>query len=755
MYSSGYVSKHGLQAQKKKYRSKGKSCGYYMRIVFFFSSLIQSLIIVSLVLFLIYGKNQDSASLSRIQDLEESFSRLSIENVDLRKQRTNLTNQLNATTTEKTRNDWDLSRCRYISNVSSTVIQNLHRDLQKCNVDLVGQQLKIQFAGQCPPTTFGCDCGLQTNRLKAELELLNSNFTQTTEMLRIDRERVSRERDDLRLESIHLRRDKATHEKALEFAKLKCKEDFVHSLSGVSNVSRAFLQKIESLFTVMPFHITCNKQREYLEQINYNCTSLSRDVEDKFQQYLNNVGDQVASIQLENSHLKAENQRQSADYRLCSQNRSGMILQHRKNLEKVQLKYDLEKEELILEKKKLNGEKEVLENSVKLKATEVQHLKEQINLLNSTCRAGGIFGGSRLGQSNTWNNFNSGGSTSPGLNQNSRGGLGSSSLGSNSRFGSTGFGLNRQGSTGLGSTGVGSVGSNSNFGSAGSGLNKQSSTGLGFGSTGSSSNFGSTGSGLNKQSSPGLGSPSIGSTGSGSSFGSTGSGLNKPSSTGLGSTGFGSTGSNSFFGSTGSGSNKQGSTGLGSTGVGSAGSGLNKQSSTGLGSLGFGSTGSSSNFGSTGSGLNRQSSTGLGSSSLGANKQGSTGSGAGSTSSSGTSLNKPVSNGRSSSLGSSGLSTSQSSTGTSSSKDTGSTSSTSKSSGAGFSWFGLGSNSNKPSTGSGTGTGTGTGTGAGRGSSTGSSFNFGSRASGFGGGSVNVAQHLQDLQRIINPSAPQ
>lgn len=130
MYSSkySYVPKHSPTMQKKmQYHSKGKSCGYYLRIVFFFSSLIQSLIIVSLVLFLIYGNKQDSASLYRNVDLEESFSRLSIENVALKKQRANLTTLLNITLTEKARNDWDLSRFRYYSNVSIFVIKDLEK----------------------------------------------------------------------------------------------------------------------------------------------------------------------------------------------------------------------------------------------------------------------------------------------------------------------------------------------------------------------------------------------------------------------------------------------------------------------------------------------------------------------------------------------------------------------------------------------------------------------------------------------------
>lgn len=129
MYNSSYshASKFNLQAQRKmKQRQKGKSCGYYMRIVFFFSSLIQSLIIVSLVLFLVYGKQAGSASATRIQDLEQSFSKLSMENVDLRQQRKNLTKVLNITLTEKVRNDGVLLQLRYLTNTSYAILRDLN-----------------------------------------------------------------------------------------------------------------------------------------------------------------------------------------------------------------------------------------------------------------------------------------------------------------------------------------------------------------------------------------------------------------------------------------------------------------------------------------------------------------------------------------------------------------------------------------------------------------------------------------------------
>ncbi|XP_035526457.1 plasmalemma vesicle associated protein a isoform X5 [Morone saxatilis] len=565
MYSSGYsqVSKYSPQAQKKmQYRSKGKSCGYYMRIVFFFSSLIQSLIIVSLVLFLIYGKKQDSASTSRIQDLEESFSRLSIENVALRHQRKNLTTLLNTTLTEKARNDWDLAMFRYYSNISAGFIQDLDKKLQHRNIELF--ICKSTQPGPCITRLDTCNCGLLTEELKARLQLVESNFTQKVHGMRMEMDQIAKERDNLNLEAIRLRRDKSTHEKALEFFRVKCKEDFTQSLSGVSNVTKAFLVKIDSLFPAhIAFQITCEKQREHLEQIRTNCSSLSREVEDRFQRYLNSVGEQVSSIQGENSRLKAENWRLSEDYRWCSQNRTGMIQQHRQSQDKLQRKNDEDKERLLVDKIKLNGEIEVLENNVRYKSKEVEHLAEQLKHLNMSCisRTGAV-SAPRTGTNQPGWGFGGGGSSSASSSSSSGGQFGRTGSGSSSSIGS---GFNKPASTGTGSssTSLFPAGSSS---SIGSGFNKPALSGRGSstigsssGSTGSSLNPSSSGTGLNKPVSNAKSSSSLG-----TSSGSTGS----TSKSGSPFNWFGMANSNSGPSKTGTGTGKGTSSGTGFGGAG-------------------------------------------------------------------------------------------------------------------------------------------------------------------------------------------
>lgn len=43
----------------------------------------------------------------------------------------------------------------------------------------------------------------------------------------------------------------------------------------------------------MTFHLTCERQKEDMDKIRTNCTKLSKDVENKFQAYLDKVGDKV------------------------------------------------------------------------------------------------------------------------------------------------------------------------------------------------------------------------------------------------------------------------------------------------------------------------------------------------------------------------------------------------------------------------------------------------------------------------------
>jgi len=136
MYKSAYSQANFGLAAKKMHKSKGKSCGYYVKIGFFFSSLIQSLIIASLVLFLVYGQPEHTVEEKRLQELDQGISKLTMENFVLRGKEKNLTKVLNVTLTAKLSNDKTLSELRRLANISSMTIKNIQTSLVRFGAKL-------------------------------------------------------------------------------------------------------------------------------------------------------------------------------------------------------------------------------------------------------------------------------------------------------------------------------------------------------------------------------------------------------------------------------------------------------------------------------------------------------------------------------------------------------------------------------------------------------------------------------------------
>ncbi|XP_071232839.1 uncharacterized protein [Salvelinus alpinus] len=606
MYKSSYSqAKFGLEARRKIQKPRGKSCGYYMRVVFFFSSLIQSLIIVSLVLFLVYGSSPDAAAESRVQDLEKSFSRLSIDNINLRQQGKNLTKLLNATLTDKMRNDRYMMSLRQVANGSGMFIANLKGLVTQCENDKGRCQIQLRM-NQCframPPNEN------QVQQLEQLLKLVSSNFSQTVQFMRMEMENTAMDRDTLTLEAISLQKDKTFLQRQLEGYRKKCKQDFVQSLAGISDVSKAFLLKIDNLLpNVSPFLLTCEKQLHHLDQIRNNCTGLSREVENKFQQYLNKVGFQMSEIEGCSARLQADKDQLKEVYDWCSYNRSAMALEHREKLQKTQEKYDQETERLLMDSRRLQGDKELQETGMKVKEGEISILKDKINNLNTSL----VNCGSRTGMGNPWmfrpNQTGPWGSRhgmgDPGSTGNGFGGAGASSRG----FESTGMGSNPFGSAGVGGTGTSNKPGSTLWATGGWGSTGMGNTGMG------NTGMGNTGMGNTGMGNTGMGNTGMGNTG----MGNTGMGNTGMGNTGMGNTGMGNTGMGGE-GSSVTGQGKRGSTagtelgaGTGGWGASATGNGNTGLGNTGMGNTGLGRSGSSA---SSSSGATRMNGSGMDSS---------------------------------------------------------------------------------------------------------------------------------------------
>uniref|UniRef100_A0AAV2KZI4 Uncharacterized protein n=1 Tax=Knipowitschia caucasica TaxID=637954 RepID=A0AAV2KZI4_KNICA len=302
MYSSSFSqAKLGLDGKGGPlHRSRGKSCGYYVKLVFFFSSLIQSLIIVSLVLFLVYGQPEKSAEERRVQELEQNFNRLEEINIALRKDKADLGAQLGAKAAEKAAVQKDLEAAKAAANATET---ELRKKQDLCEKQLISTR---NMLGRCSTTPVQPQLlfNPQSSELKtlqslnaqqkAMIHLIQANFTQMVQYLSQERDEATKDRDTHHQDAIARRRENSLLKEQLTVYARKCKEDFAQSLSGIKTVTSEFLKKITSLFPhQLTFHLSCSSQAEQMEKIRNSCTNLSNDVENKFQIYLDHVGDKV------------------------------------------------------------------------------------------------------------------------------------------------------------------------------------------------------------------------------------------------------------------------------------------------------------------------------------------------------------------------------------------------------------------------------------------------------------------------------
>ncbi|KAM9383640.1 plasmalemma vesicle associated protein b [Pholidichthys leucotaenia] len=343
MYSSSYSrAKFGLEAREPLHKPRGKSCGYYMRIVFFFSSLIQSLIIVSLVLLFIYGQPEKAAGEKRVKELEQNVNMLSEKFNSVTKEKAELKTQLGAGAAEKAALEKEITK---LKNESKTRENKLSVQVTLCQSSLTACMRKASV--QQPAVTSSiANSQLGTLKTlsakqKAMIELISSNFTQTVQTLTRERDNALKDRSQFREEVIKLRSDTTIQKEQLITYTKKCKEDFVNSLDGITTVTREFLDRVNNLFPhQLTFHLTCSSQREQMEAIRSSCTNLSRDVESKFQVYLNDVGNQVAEIQSKSSRLEVENRHIKTSLQQCETNHKDDVAKAASQMESKQKAHD-------------------------------------------------------------------------------------------------------------------------------------------------------------------------------------------------------------------------------------------------------------------------------------------------------------------------------------------------------------------------------------------------------------------------------
>ncbi|XP_031363008.1 plasmalemma vesicle-associated protein isoform X2 [Lonchura striata] len=165
--SSFAMAKFGLEPKRAMPK---RDCGFYLKYIFLFTSLIQFLIILGLVLFLVYG-NAQAGTDSHLRLLEERLQSHYRRVVALDASNANLSRALNATRRDKDR--------------LQGLALKAHRELERCNSsqaargipqlqELLFQQVKLV---ECKVTTtlINTTCNAEKLQLQRQLDQASSS----------------------------------------------------------------------------------------------------------------------------------------------------------------------------------------------------------------------------------------------------------------------------------------------------------------------------------------------------------------------------------------------------------------------------------------------------------------------------------------------------------------------------------------------------------------------------------------------------
>ncbi|XP_068090277.1 plasmalemma vesicle-associated protein [Hyperolius riggenbachi] len=339
------MAKFGLES-KDILRSKQKGCWHYMKYVFIFSSIIQFLIILGLVLFMLYG-NAHGGTESRLQSVESRFKALTYENMLL----------LGNFSQLKTRHsglEKQMQNCTNIVMAKNKQIENM-----TMTRIIFGQRTPQSPQDPCKFYTMTLDhmnitctndkLKLQTRILQLELEF--SKYKETNSKTVGELSTKGSQAID---ENETLRKTKTNLENQLKLAMDTC-----------TDVDMLFKQEIQ-------------RMKASIDTTPYNAYSSLRCITDatinNMQLTVDRLRQNVNNIVFENSQLKASQAGMSEDLRKCTQDKDAALAEKSKIA--VQ-KEDLEKKEAqaIIEFSKLTSrymkKEEDLENCRKIQARPV------------------------------------------------------------------------------------------------------------------------------------------------------------------------------------------------------------------------------------------------------------------------------------------------------------------------------------------------------------------------------------------------
>ncbi|NXC32071.1 PLVAP protein, partial [Campylorhamphus procurvoides] len=267
--SSFGVAKFGLEAKEAMPK---RDCGFYVKYIFLFTSLIQFLIILGLVLFMVYG-NAQAGTDTHLRLLEEQLQDRYNKIITLGTRNMNLTRALNATLKDKDK--------------LQGAVQKLQRDLDKCNStqipnnlpplqEFLYHQLKL---AECQMTTNLINTSCTAEKLK-----LQGQLDQATLSKKALEENCRKAQDALvktTREHERCQEDLKTNRTSWDFTKTEL-ELQKHECRALKNDMNENFQRIMSLVK----QYRCSESEDELRQLMEHTEGLFRWQQDRDSRYI-------------------------------------------------------------------------------------------------------------------------------------------------------------------------------------------------------------------------------------------------------------------------------------------------------------------------------------------------------------------------------------------------------------------------------------------------------------------------------------
>ncbi|KAM7024234.1 plasmalemma vesicle-associated protein isoform 1-T2 [Acridotheres tristis] len=312
--SSFAMAKFGLEHKEAMPK---RDCGFYVKYIFLFTSLIQFLIILGLVLFMVYG-NVQAGTDTHLRLLEEQVQSHYGRMVALSATNANLSRALNATLKDKDK--------------LQGMALKVQRELEKCNSsqnsnggpqlhELVYQQVKLT---QCHMLTalINSTCNADKLELQRQLDQARSSIKtleERNQQSRAELIKATQERDKCQQDLKSARTEADLSRVELEVQKHKCS-------SLQSDISEKFPRILE-----LVKQYRCGEAENELRQIRASVEGLFRQQQERDSQF---IPRRSCELSVERCHLNCSREMQELERRIQGlEKREKDGLEDRKRLE--------------------------------------------------------------------------------------------------------------------------------------------------------------------------------------------------------------------------------------------------------------------------------------------------------------------------------------------------------------------------------------------------------------------------------------